>query len=312
MKYFTKEYKKALQNTGLVEGFDILEDENFDINFLYKQREREYVEREREIHDTPPMLQDDDFFSDIELALEDILIGDIDENGNEINFRHPESFEEWEKYKEASYKRQCEEYENRDPFDELEAKELFKLNFDIAVNDKWQMPAWVYKKVDARLIALYYLPSDIYKELETISNNNEETIRKIYQQAEEHIYHQDVPEYIHKLLDLHDAHLIKIEEKPDSIYLNLMYGIASSMEGYSRLEFVEGKFLENEVDNPVIDEEGFSKIYFVDQEIYNLGNYFEFHFLLDSYEKDLGEYLYLTIRAKDLVSNSNPPEETSH
>ncbi len=44
MKYFTEEYKKALQNTGLVEGFDRLEEEDFDINLLYKQRESAYVE----------------------------------------------------------------------------------------------------------------------------------------------------------------------------------------------------------------------------------------------------------------------------
>ena len=46
MKYFTKEYKKVLQNTGLVEGFDRLEDEDFDINSYledFKEKNQEDV-----------------------------------------------------------------------------------------------------------------------------------------------------------------------------------------------------------------------------------------------------------------------------
>lgn len=311
MKYFTEEYKKALQNTGLVEGFDRLEEEDFDINLLYKQRESAYVERERELHDTPPV-QEGDLFSDLELTLEDVWVADVDEMGNEVNVRHPESFEEWEKYKAASDKMQYEEYENRDPFDAFDARELFRLNFAIAVRDQWQLPAWVYEKVDARLIALHYLPRDLYKELETISKNNEKTIRNIEQQADEHLDRQDIPEKIKTLLELHDAQLLKIEEKKDTIYFDLVYGPASSMEGHHRIAFVEGEFLEKEGDLSGIDAGGLPGIYFSEQEIYHCGAYYEFHFLFDSYEEQQqGEYLYLTIRAKDLVHGNLPVETGS-
>lgn len=47
MKYFTKEYREALQNIGLTEGFEILEDKNIDIEDLYKQKETEYIEKKK-------------------------------------------------------------------------------------------------------------------------------------------------------------------------------------------------------------------------------------------------------------------------
>lgn len=307
MKYFTKEYREALQNIGLTEGFEILEDKNIDIEDLYKQKETEYIEKKRLIHDTPP-LDENDLFSDLELILEDILLADIDENGDETNFRHPESYEEWEAYKEASYKRRLEEFENREPFDEKEARELFKMNFEIAVNDKWQMPAWVYEKVDVRLVALNYLPKEVYKELENFSEESEIRIRDIDQLEEENPTNKNIPNHILELLELHDSNLLKIEEKDGEIFLDINYSPASSLEGLYRVQFVEGKILENEINQLVIDENGSSNIYFIASEAYNVGDYFEFHFLLDSYDDDEGESLYLTIKAKDLVNTNNPPE----
>lgn len=242
MKYFTKEYREALQNIGLTEGFEILEDKNIDIEDLYKQKETEYIEKKRLIHDTPP-LDENDLFSDLELILEDILLADIDENGDETNFRHPESYEEWEAYKEASYKRRLEEFENREPFDEKEARELFKMNFEIAVNDKWQMPAWVYEKVDVRLVALNYLPKEVYKELENFSEESEIRIRDIDQLEEENPTNKNIPNHILELLELHDSNLLKIEEKDGEIFLDINYSPASSLEGLYRVQFVEGKIL---------------------------------------------------------------------
>lgn len=307
MKYFTKEYREALQNVGLVEGFEILEDKDIDIDNLYKQKEEEYIEDKRQIHDTPP-IHENDLFSDLELALEDILLVDLDEDDDETNFRYPESVEEWEKYKEASYKRRLEEFENREPFDEEEARELFKMNFDIAVNDKWQMPAWVYEKVDEILVALNYLPNEIYEELENLSEESERRIRDIDQLEEEDLTNKEIPNHILELLELHDSNLLEIEEKDEGILLDINYSAGSNLEGAHRVEFVEGQVLENEINHLVIDDNGISNIYFIAREVYNMGDYFEFHFLLDSYVEDEGESLYLTIKAKDLVNNSNPPE----
>ena len=44
MKYFTKEYRNTLQNVGLVEGYEILENENIDIDFLYKLNCKNYCD----------------------------------------------------------------------------------------------------------------------------------------------------------------------------------------------------------------------------------------------------------------------------
>lgn len=308
MKYFTEEYRDALNNVGLVEGYEILENENIDIDSLYKQKENEFVEHERAIYDSP-VIHENDLFSDIELVLEDILLSDFDEEGNEVNFRHPESYEEWETYKEANHKRLLEEYENRAPFDEDEARDLFKLNFDIAVNDKWQMPSWVYEKVDARLIALYYLPKDIYKELENLSKESERRIKEIDKLEEKDTYNKSISEEMIELLELHDSNLLKIEERDGSIFLDVIYSPISKLEGHQRIEFINAEIIENEISYVVIDENGFSNAYFIAREAYNYGDYFEFHFLLDSYVEDEVESMHLTIRAKDLVKNSNPSEE---
>lgn len=307
MKYFTKEYREALQNIGLAEDFEILEDKNIDIDNLYKQKEAEYIEQERLVHDTP-QVHENDLFSDIELALEDILLVDIAENGDETNFRHPESYEEWEIYEEVSYKKQLEEFENREPFDEEEARVLFRMNFDIAVNDKWQMPTWVYEKVDARLVALNYLPKEIYEALENLSDESERRIRDIDQLEEEDPTNKEMPNHILELLELHDSNLLKIEEKDGEIFLDINYSPTSSLEGFHRVQFIEGKILENEINHIIIDESGSSNVYFIAREAYNIGDYFEFHFRLDSYVNDEEESLYLTIKAKDLVNTNNPPE----
>ena len=306
MRYFTKEYREALQNIGLVEGFDILEDKDIDINELYRRKEYEYVESEREIYDTAP-IHESDLFSDLELALEDILLADLDEDGNETNFRHPENYEEWEAYKEASYKRQLEEFENREPFNEEEARELFKMNFDLEVNDKSQLPDWVYKEVDPRLIALYYLPEEVYEKLEKISEESTRRIKEIDQLEEQDLTNKRIPNHLLELLELHDSNLLKIEEKEGNIFLDVDYSSALSLEGFQRLQFTEGEILENEINRLIIDEDGLSNIYFIAREVYNMGDYFEFHFLLDSYLDDEGESSYLTIRAKNLLNISNPP-----
>lgn len=163
------------------------------------------------------------------------------------------------------------------------------MNFEIAVNDKWQMPDWVYEKVDERLVALNYLPEEIYEELENLS---EESRRN----------------HISELLELHDSNLLKVEEKDGEIFLDINYSLASSLEGVHRLRFVEGKILENEINQLMIDESGFSNIYFIGSEVSHKEDYFEFHFFLDSYVDDEGESLYLTIKGKDLLNTSNPPE----
>ncbi|WP_459130170.1 hypothetical protein [Guggenheimella bovis] len=299
MKYYTKEYREALHNTELVEGFEILDEENVSINTLYEKREREYIERERELHDTPPK-KPEDLFSELSLVLEDILVVDLDESGNEVNARHPESMEEWEAYKEASFKRSLEEFERREPFNEKEARECFKINFDIAVRDRWQMPKWVYEEVDPRLIALYYIPKEKYNELRSVSEYNEKYIKEIDEKAEKVLSEQEIPEGILSLLDLQDASLLNIEEHEGTITLEVLYEPGSSRVGKCRLIFKDAEFLENEIDKISVDEEGNSNTYFINQEIYSLGDSYEFHFLLDSYEDDRIEEKYLTIKAKNL------------
>lgn len=182
------------------------------------------------------------------------------------------------------------------------------MNFEIAVNDKWQIPDWVYEKVDERLVALNYLPKEIYEELENLSEESRRKIRVIDQLEEEDPTNNEIPNHISELLELHDSNLLKVEEKDGEIFLDINYSLASSLEGVHRLRFVEGKILENEINQLVIDESGFSNIYFIASEVYHKEDYFEFHFFLDSYVDDEGESLYLTIKGKDLLNTSNPPE----
>lgn len=308
MKYFTKEYRDAFQNIFDFEGYEILEGENFNIDLIYKQREAESVEHERAIYDTPPT-NEKDILSKVQFLLEDLLVSDTDAEGNEINFRTPESFEEWEEYAESTYKRRYQEYLDREPFDEEEVREIFKINFDIAVNEKWQMPAWVYEKVDPRLIALYYLPKDVYQELKEISDRSENWVRSV-QQAEENDPHaENIPKRILENLELHDASLQTIEEKGGNVFLKIIDDTFSGIDAYSTLEFVEAEIIENELMDAKNFGQDLYNIYFIMNEVYNYGDYFEFHFMLDDYTENGGESLYLTIRAKDLILHKKQFEE---
>lgn len=84
MKYFTKEYAEALKYTGLVNKYEAIENDlrDSDIEELYRKREREFIEEERKKYNTPPP-KFQDRFSELSRVLEDVLITEFDESGQE-------------------------------------------------------------------------------------------------------------------------------------------------------------------------------------------------------------------------------------
>ncbi|NLM06101.1 MAG: DUF4085 family protein [Tissierellia bacterium] len=302
MKYFTKEYAESLQYTGLVDKYEAIENDlrDSDIEDLYKKMEGEFIEEERRAYDTPPV-EIYGIFGDLELALKDVLIGDVDKKGYEYDLRNPESLEEWNKYKEESFKRDMEEFENRGPFDEEEARELFKINYNMALEAKYHFPDWVYESVDNRLIALYYLPRDVYDKLKKISDENEEFVRKVDRLADENLYSQAIPDHMHDLLLLHDANLIKLEEREGDIFLYIRSECYLHTKDPIILKFVGGEYLEKEEMNLEVDSRGYSSTSFSYQETHNKGDHFEFHFLLNTFVDGGVKDIYLTIKARDLV-----------
>ena len=271
-----------------------------DFDSLYKKKEKEYVDQARDSFDTSP-LEMDDMIEELDLELEDILIADVDDKGNEFNFRNPESVEEYNLYREKYFKMQMNEFNNRELFDEHEAKEEFKSDYEDAISNQFFMPKWVNEKVDPRLIALYYLPRDIYEELQRIDKENKEYLKELERLVEEDLYKQRLPEHFESLLDLHDSNLLKIEEKGNDIYFYVRYENDLDINNPKVLRFVDAKFLEKEEINLEIEPEGISSTYFIYQETYNNEDNYEFHFLLESYNDEVSNSAYMTIKAKDLI-----------
>lgn len=303
MKYFTKDYVESLQNIDLYDGFDVIDNKdliNIDYDDLYMKREKEYLDQERDSFDTSPLGMDD-MIEELDLKLEDILIADVNDKGNEFNFRNPESMEEYNLYRENYFKMQMNEFNNRELFDEDEAKEEFKSDYEDAISNQVFMPKWVYEEVDPRLIALYYLPRDIYEELQKIDKENKEYLKELERLVEEDLYKQRLPEHFESLLDLHDSNLLKIEEKGNDIYLYVRYENDLDINNPKVLRFVDAKFLEKEEINLEIGSEGISSTYFIYQETYNNEDNYEFHFLLESYNDEVSNSAYMTIKAKDLI-----------
>jgi hypothetical protein len=243
-----------------------------EIEELYQKALDNYIEEERACYDEPPELDFD---------------GDYD----------PEYVE--------MMKAEFEEYENREPFDEEEAAEDFRENYEDNLEEPdGDLPDWVKEEVDPRILAMYFMPEKIYRKLAEEDKANEEKFEALDEKADEALEDMrgDLPEEYEELMDLleelENAYVIEAEIGSGEIELKLEGWDDDGEEAVFTLRFDEAEVLENEgvEAHAEKDEDGDieSDCELLYSEIYIEDGRPEIHMLFDN-----NELKYLTFRCAE-------------
>lgn len=302
MRYFTKEWYELGYGLDYTSDFAVIEDKEYseqEIEDLYRESELGFIEEERETYNEKPMkFQDLVDFSSLELT--DILIADLDEEGNHINERHPESLEELEKYQELENKRMEDEFKNRPDFNEDDAKDLFREYFEANLEaSRYFLPEYVNEEVDERIVALGYMPKGVYEKLEAEEKLNEEEYERIFEESISIMEkeYEKISEEIQDPFYVHDGIISELEEAGSDIKMKLLgYDLDDEFKNYD-LTFKNAEFLDLDELKFGLDEE---EVAFLYHEMYAGDKGYELHILAGQYP----ELKYITISFEDLEVES--------
>jgi hypothetical protein len=282
MRFYTKEWSSLMDSLGVVDMFRPVIDKEYtdeEIEALYDESMDIYVEQEREIYDEPPHIifeeDEDDEDDDDDIDEDDDIVISIDEL--------------------------LDEYENREPFDEEEARSEFEENYKDALEEPDEdIPAWITECVDPRLIAMGVLPEGAYKKLMAEEKKLQERFDELDAAADEALedMYASMPDEYTGILDDFDEldgdYVIGIEREGDELCL-MLYGWDEDAEPVKRTVTFDGvSIIEDEgiTIDCEIDEDGdyMSNCDLSYHEIYFENDRFEVHMLFDD-----GEQKYLTL-----------------
>lgn len=223
MRFYTKDYYTLMMALGVTDLYEPVIDKEYtdeEIAELYQKALDKYIEEERASYDEPPELVSDD-------------------NDD------PEYVE--------MLRQEIEEYENREPFDEEEAKadfeEMYRDNLEEPDED---LPEWVRESVDPRLPAMYVLPEKVYKKLADEDEANEAKFEELDEVVEDALedMRDDLPEEFEELLDtleeLECASVLSADVSDGEIELKLEGWDDEGEEVIYTFRFDEAEIIENE------------------------------------------------------------------
>ena len=222
MRFYTKEYYTLMMSLGAAELYEPVIDKEYndeEIEELYMKALDRYIEEERASYDEPPEFSFDE-----------------DDDPEYIEMMRAE----------------LDEYENREPFDEEEAKsdfeEMYRDNLDDPDED---LPAWVWESVDPRIPAMYYLPEKVYRRLVEEDEANEERFEALDEAADEALEDMQelLPEELEELLETlqeQESSYVMSAMTGDEVELKLSGWDEEGDEAIIMIRFDEAEILENE------------------------------------------------------------------
>lgn len=307
MRYYTKEWYTLMDSIGNVDMFEPVLDKEYsdeEIEALYQDMEDKYVQEERDVYDEPPYILEDeeDELDPEDFDPEDYLVGDIDENGDEQDLHHPASIEELREYQRKELEFEIREFEEREPFDEEEAREDFAENYrDFLEEPDEDIPQWVLDEVDIRLLAMGVMPEGAYKRLRDEEEKNQEAFDVLDEAADEAFekMYADMPdEYTGMLDDFEDLdgeYVLAVKKEDGDITFTLSGWDDDGEEMRYIVTFEDAEVIEDEglVIIAETDEDGdtvsdcdllFHEVYFEDEK-------FEVHMMFDN-----NALKYMTLR----------------
>lgn len=319
MRFYTKEWSRLLDSLGTVDMFEPVIDKEYtddEIAELYQDFMEKHVQEERSSYDEPPLFiyEDEEAFDPDEFDPEDYLVGDVDENGEEHNLHHPEDIEELVRFERRMHILALEEYENREPFDEDEARSEFEENYrDFLEEPDEDIPQWVLDTVGRRLLAMGAMPEGAYKRLRAEEEEMQERFDELDAAADEALedMYGEMPDEYQGLLEDFDEldgdYVISFAIEDGDAELELA-GWDEDGEPVIRTAVFEGaEIIEDECAEieASVDEDGdftsscdleYHEIYFEDDR-------FEVHLLLND-----GEPKYLTLSCDEISISQRSAE----
>ena len=332
MRYHTKEYYRLLMELGKADCYEPAVDKEVyteeDIEELYQRAQDRYIEEERAFHEAPPDfvidVEDPDEFDPEEIEL--YIPGFFDdEDADDPDLRHPADREELMMLRDKIYALAVEEYENRMPFDEEEAKADFEEMYrDRLEEPDEDLPDWVREEVDPRILALELMPEKIYEKLLAEDEANEKVFDALDAEADE-AYEarmeelpQEYRDFTYEIEDLEDSTVVwfSIEKgqsggREDVALLEIhMIGWDDEGDEIPRLlRFIRPEFIENEGIEVRAwkDEDGDSDsdCEFIYGELYLEEGKPEFHMLFDN-----NGLKYLTFRCEAAIAECGTDNES--
>lgn len=193
MLYHTKEYYRLFMSLDLAGSYEPTIDKDHytdeDIEELYQQAMDRYIEEERACHDAPPeaMIDEEDleeFDPENFTFIAPVLFDDA--APDDFTPRHPADREELMNLRDRMFALAVDAYENREPFDEEEAKADFEEYYKESLEEPDEdLPDWVREAVDPRILALELMPEKIYRRLAAEDEANRERFDALDEAADE-------------------------------------------------------------------------------------------------------------------------------
>lgn len=192
MRYHTKEYYRLLMSLGAADCYEPAVDREVyteeDIEELYQQALDKYIEEERADYDAPPeFLIDEEDLADFDPEDFTFIAPGLfdDAEPDDLTPRHPADREELMMLRDRMFALAVDAYENREPFDEEEAKAEFEEMYRDGLEEPDEdLPEWVREAVDPRMLALELLPEKIYRRLAAEDEVNEESFDALDEAAD--------------------------------------------------------------------------------------------------------------------------------
>ena len=279
-----------MDRLGTVDMFRPVIDKEYtdeEIEALYYESMDRYVEEERQMYDEPPFIMseedgiDDDDDDDDDDYGDDKFVIDI---GTLVD-----------------------EYENREPFDEEEARSEFEENYrDELEEPDEDVPEWIRRSVDPRLIAMGVLPEGVYKKLMAEEAELQERFDKLDAAADEAFekMYGDMPDEFGGILDdldeLDGEYLIGMERTSDELILTFAGWDDDGDPVKRTATFDDVQMIEDEglVINAELDEDGeYESDCDLDyHELYYENGRFEVHMMFDD-----GSLKYLTFSCDSIT-----------
>ena len=198
MKFYDKKYFELVSNNVFLDNFNEIPDKKYsdkEIENLYNKVLKIEMENEKKEYNTKP-----DFLEqEKELEVDDFDINDYiyaDEETGELHI--PKNKKEAKKIIEEEKKKALKKFNERPPFDEEAFKEEFKENYEFMLkeNVEQELPDWVLKEVDNRILALSYLPKSILEKLKKEQMEREKKLKEIREEATKVLDAQHIPSKI--------------------------------------------------------------------------------------------------------------------
>ena len=313
MRYYTKEWYTLLQQVGLSELFEPVLDKDYtdeEIEALYQDMMEKQVQEEHDLYDEPPfVLTEEDEIDPEDFDPKDYFVGIIDEDG-EIEVRNPESYEEFLEFQKREMEEMLFDYENREPFDEEEARAEFAEDYQDNLEEPDEdIPQWIMDTVDPRLIAMWVLPESAYRRLAEEDAEMQERFDELDDAADEamedfyeSITSDELADLIDDLEEMTGDYVVAYIEAGDEIELSFSGWDEDGEEVRRSIFMNDAEILEKEpLDLQVeTDEDGdtISNCDLVESEFYLEDDMFELHFLFDNEDEGLK---YLTVRCGEIT-----------